>query len=601
MPIALTEIRQVQPFCAAHAVSIVAPATTTPATPLAGIHGWIWGSGIRNTNPRFSVNQITTYRQIDDTLITFSPLLIRGASVLILYNDSIARFDSQCLGPNVGSYRDNWGSNTNIATNFRKLFPAQMQIESGVQKLYLHRNFVGGGGIGWYEVNPVTLDYVDASAAIFTVYSAHLSTVAIANNGYYTGSGIIGNTTTQKNLLFMSGITDSTGMADRTDGPTSTHANGLVLQKVDALQLSGVSIGAAFAWVDPDTGNAVGKFNIPHDTLGGTGTQSEPNLGGNSFDWSIIQFSPDSDSLDAKPKGELHAFSSLANNTITTSGVFNDIAMTAFTGHRVFVTSYDFNPFNLTTGTQRIHARRTFVGSIAVPAAPAFPSGPTLDGTSNGPFNDGIYFHQPSNSYFMHNGFTDNDIRTDPIITMPATNDWRLIRWLRAAPVESLDVSPLGEVTTNATVRHECVAYGEFAFRASGVNLTATLKRASTEEEQFTPALATSAIIVAAAVIDDDGFLEVYEGSVATGTLLAITTNYTVNFSTGTITGVNFTPAVAHSVNYRHRSNELSPSHGSLITSSASTDTNGVAFFDVQYADASNLAGHVDSLTIVSI
>ena len=161
-------------------------------------------------------------------------------------------------------------------------------------------------------------------------------------------------------------------------------------------------------------------------------------------------------------------------------------------------------------------------------------------------------------------------------------------------------MSPLGEVTTNKTIRHEAVVFADFGARAAGVNLTATLKRASTYEEQFTAATSTHVYVTDAALIDENETLEVYEGTVGGGTLLTETTNYTVVYATGTITGVNFN-TVLHSIVYQHRDSELTPSHGTLLNSSGSTDENGVAFFDVSYPDDDTLEDMIDSITIATI
>lgn len=598
MPLEITEIRQIEPFARAYALAIAGAASTAPDED-DGVSGWIWASGIRNLGEPFTNLRWGQYRQLDDTLIMLQVNTLRGTGpVLTMYLDALARFDSQCLNPDVGSYQDVFSPPILIAADAQTWHSGQMMIESGEQRLYYFSN--RAGAIGWFEIDHITLNHVNSAVPDFPSYNPHQAVVGSGDGNFVGINYRLINIPQAQGMMFFEGITDSVGMADVTDGGTNTHALGLALQRVTTLQLSGDAVGDAWAWIDVDTGNAVGFLDIPYDTKATTSDQSEPAVDGNGFDWSVIQFVPDPDSLDAQPKGEIHCFSSSKTDEFSISGVFNDQAETPFTGVRDYVTSYDFNPFGLETGPLRIHNRRNFIGSIDIPEDPAFPGGPDLTVGGGVDSCDGIWFHPPSNAYFALIGYNDFSIQTNPIVEFPGEDDWRLFRWARQPTVEAIEVSPLGEVTTNATVRHEAVVYGEFSFKAAGIALTATLLRASTYEEQFTPAGATSAYIVDAAVIDEDASLEVYEGDVATGTLLTETTNYTVNYATGTITGVDFTPSTVHSVNYRHRSNELSPPHGTLLNSQAISDENGVATFDVSYGDDDTLEDAIDSLTVVS-
>ena len=72
-------------------------------------------------------------------------------------------------------------------------------------------------------------------------------------------------------------------------------------------------------------------------------------------------------------------------------------------------------------------------------------------------------------------------------------------------------------------------------------------------------------------------------------------------FATGTITGVNFTTSVVHSVRYRHRSNPLAPPHGTLLNATGVTDDNGLVTFDVSYADDATLIDEIDSITVADL
>lgn len=615
MPLEMIEIRDVVQFQRDWGTNVGVPASTSNAT---GAEGFaIWQA------PGFLVDNVHTmpgYLHTADQMLFFNNTIIRDGTTY--WKRGATRFDSQGIDTASGTYLDSWTSPTSlIGTSLARYIMGQPQLESGIQNAYGYFNTEITSGPGWGKIDPLTMTY--PSTKVFPNYNPEGSVIAASNDGWYDMSNAIslspryqGNGIDVRNLIFFEGITDSTGYSEITDGGTNTHAEGLALQRVDDCLLSGTQINAAWIWVDVDTGNAVGYLDVPYDTFGTDGSgagdagqQSEPNLDGKGFNWSSVQFVPDPDSLDAQPKGELHFFSHVQDSGVypdqafETSGTFIDGAATAFTGYRAFVAVYDFNPFGLTTGATRTHNERVFLGSIDIPADPALPGGPTLTLTdgSNSRVCSAIFYHQPSLSYFLWNGFTQGNIAGSPIEVAPATDDWALLRWKRALVVDEIVSTPLSVVATNKTVRHQAIAFAEFSQKASGVNLNATLSRVSTYAELFTPTSSTDVYVVDADVIDDNETLEVYEGSdPATGTLLTETTNYTVVYSTGTITGVNFN-LVEHSIVYQHRSAELSPAHGSLLNASASTDSNGIAFFDVAYPDDATLENQIDSITITSV
>ena len=596
MPLQMIEVREMEPFAKGLMANVVSRDATLGAQDQT--YGWCWENGFgTGRNSRWVE---AGYLRLTDQVIWFSPFQTRNS--VTQWTDAIFIADSQGIDTAGGKFRDEFGGKSvPKPANVGTFFMGQQRLEGGSQKIYSFETTVSPT---WREYNAQTLDYVNSG--IFPNFDPEASTIGVGNDGYYLSS--LYRTNVQGNqaqgLIFFEGITNSTGYSEITDGGTNLHPSGLALIRAqDALQLSGSTPGGAWAWVDVATGNAVGILGIPFDTLASSNTYSEPNIDAHGFQWSRIEFVPDEDSLDAFPKGEIHCYSNFAQNLIyPASGQFVD--GTPFNGFRIYVTVYDFNPFNLTTGPARTHNKRIFLGAIDIPREPSVPGGfDTIDNSTH-PESSGVLYHKPSNSYFMWAGYSPTNPANDglPQTTFnPQPNTVAILRWKRAAVVDAIVQSPIGAVTTNKTVRHKAFVYGEFGQRAAGVALTATLKRASTYEEQFTPASATASYTVAAGVIDNNSTLVVYEGSRATGTLLVEGTNYTVNYSTGTITGINFTASAVHSVGYQHRSNELTPPHGTLLNAQATSDANGVANFDVSYADDATLAGQIDSLTVATV
>lgn len=616
MPLTMIEIRDLVPFIEAWGTNVAVPNKVNSAGD--GTQGFSFYNGMGSV----IANAYNTpgYLHIADQLLMWNDQLIRDATTY--WVDGATRCDSQGIDSLSGHFTDDWpGSQTLIPTITVRYHMGQAKLESGIQRVFAYQNTGITPSPGWLEIDINTLSY--NNTAIFQNYDPEGSQVASGNDGWYDMSNAVsltprylGNGIDQRNLIIFDGITDSTGYSEITDGGTNIHAEGLSLQRVDDCRLSGTEINAAWIWVDVDTGNAVGYLDVPYDTAGTDGSgagdagqQSEPNLDGKSFNWSRVQFVPDEDSLDAQPKGELHFFSGVAGTgaygdyAFEVNGNFTDVAATAFTGYRQFVSVVEFNPFGLTTGTLRTHNRRTFLGAIDVPADPTLPGGPTvtLTGGNLDRPNTSIYYHQPSRSYFLWNGWTDNNVAGSPIEVMPGDDSWALLRWSRGFVVDSILTTPISVVATNKTVRHEAIVYAEFSQKAPGVALTATLSRVSTYSEQFTPATTTAVYTVEADEIDDNETLEVWEGDVGTGTLLTETTNYTVNYGTGTITGVNFTASTVHSLVYQHRNVPLTPPHGTLLNGSATTDENGIALFDVKYADDATLENMIDELVITDV
>lgn len=585
----------------------------------------------------------------------------------IILDPAYIAFDCMMRNQSVG-----WaisGEQLSTTLNSPRWLMGQPIMENGSQALY--GRGAGTSRIAEYSIQNGSLLVADSFPAM-PAWPLLRSTITVsATQGYWAHADFGGTNDTPDWGCIFEGITDSSGMADRTIGGT-THAKGLMLYKCDSVNLSGLGTQSrAWTWIDLATGNAVGKFAVPGSVDTAGGVNDEPPLAGQTFAWRHCQFVPDDDSERNRPKGEMHMFSSAFN-------IFDQTLPSPLNGAtRQFVTAYDFNPFARADGIPRTHGRRVFLGQLDIPRDPIISGGRTTTESASFPTGGiALRYHQPSRTYFVLTGGSVDQLT--PATYQPEVGDFAFSRYRREfVPASISQPTPTEAVESGKDVRYRSIVVTDFGDRASGVSVTATTFRVGEYDERIntrTPAptgtytvlegsiddtttlqvwqgglggslltLTTHytvnapagtitgvgthwiagtqytviyrsggrtfvehfgksgnvAYVVAAGVIDDNATLAIRNGG-PTGTLLTVTTHYTVNFSTGTITGVgsHFISNTRYSVLYQHRAVRLTPSHGTLLGSVVTTDSDGNAFFDVRYP--SDVAGGMDEIEVTT-
>lgn len=571
--------------------------------------GWnmAWGDGeTPDTDPWYSV-----YHHIRDEIIGItigSKKLVDNITIAL--RAAIHSRDALCRNPSVGWYREGdtlFGGNSTFATHLR-LKIGQPNLQTGEQKLYARSVALGGhveidassgslvGGLIWPNIPNDFVGSTVSDTNIDTAGEWRVTTGANPEQRSY-------------NPVIFEGITSSAGYVGETSPSAgilrggNSHPSGLALISADATNFvgggSGNAVGERWIWVDLATGLAVGVLGLPTRVdSGSTNVFHEPSIDGRTFDWRIAQFVPDPGSTFAQPKGEIHLSTALADTFVLPgqSVVAPEQTFTS-TVVRNYVAVHDFNPFNVASGTVRVHNRRRFLGKVDVPQQPIISGG--FNATNSGSTdrrNVTMIYHPPSRTYIVTAGHPANSNNNEA--DAPAVGNSRIIRFRRAVVVDNISKpTPTTEVNENRTIKLRTVVSTDLGDRSSGVTVSFDHYRLSTRAETFNGTTqAATPYVVAAAEIDDDGHLDVRQGASVdgAGTPLVQGVDFTVNFGTGTLTPASSWPSASIYVRYRHRGVRRTPAHGTLLSSSAVTDANGNAYALVRYGD--NLDGEIDGL-----
>ena len=427
--------------------------------------------------------------------------------------------------------------------------------------------------------------------------------------GYWTAADG-GSTTTRWHGIVFEGITDtSDGMPGETDSRagmirgSSTHPKGLGLFRSDRFNFEGSGTPSdttkqTWLWVDLDTGLAVGKLGVR--TLAGSDNTvdtdwQEPSINRrNGFFWDTVQFVPDVDSSFSRPKGELHfslaSESAYTNTNETIEQPDSGGSYVSGETFEVLTAIYDFNPFNEVTGPERIHNRQTSRMFRRVPYQPIIRGGNSLvenSGSRYDHLSGGSYYHPPSRTYANVQCNSISNQNADAGAPIAGTH--RIIRWARDLEVDGVgDPAPDSAVIENAASYFDVYVTNKIAGPVPEHTVYFQTFRASTRAETFDgTAQGASAYVVDNGVIDPDMSLDVREGANVDsgGTLLVEGVDYTVTYTTGTLTPIGSWPTDDIYVRYRHRSVPISPGWGTLSASSAVTDVNGKATAIVTFPD----------------
>lgn len=600
MPLEVVEIKDLRDFTKSFVTDVIV-ADSSGATFNDTSTGWDLGIG--DGTARGGDHLYGVYDHIRDRYYFHCQLTKRdGASATALRPSTYCR-DALCRNSSIGWWRDQ--IDVYSGTQLR-LKVGNPNLQTGVQKIYCYNTAQNNH----YEINPLTGDPL-GGADLWPNVSGDFLTgpQATGNDGYWLAAS--GGNPGQ--ALFMpvifEGITSTVGWEP--DGASNegilwangnSHPKGLALMTVEAVNFGGGSnLARRWIWVDLDTGEAAGVLGVPVvANSSNTNPFAEPTIDGRNFVWTHAQFVPDTDSTPSTPKGELHFSTTLDTAANEINGVTVEAPTQTFSSvvTRQYVAVYDFNPFNAGTGTVRQHNRRIFLGILDQPQEPIIDGGADSDGTDDGVNNrsTNVTYHPPSRTYFTVVGRPDAFESTNS--DNPVAGHSRIIRWRRAVVVDRISQpTPTTAVTENRTIRSRVVCHTDLGERAVGVAVSFVLSRLSTRAESFDgTATGAGTYTVEADEIDEDQTLDVRSGNDVDngGTLLAETTDYTVNYATGVLTPVGSWPSATIYVRYRHRNVKLTPGHGTLLSPSTVTDGNGNAFALIQYEG--DQEGEIDSL-----
>ncbi len=435
-------------------------------------------------------------------------------------------------------------------------------------------------------------------------FNANNSDVLAGNEGYWTLTGSpVGRG------MFFDGLKD--GIAGETlSTGDDVYPQGLYLARTGAAYWNGFARnGFNFTWIDVYTRRAVGRlgggllsteyptgFPVRATTTApslASNSQSEPPIGNDSFTWNCRQYVPDGDATYTQPKGRL----------IFVSHEPIPSPISSNPDQKVYLRIIDFNPFGVTAEPGqpgRVHGRVRLTSRWNMEFDPAF----GLSGQSTSQVrtdHKGIIF-DPRRNRFV-NSQRNNAVSGAPAspfgVAANTTVGFLSLQVELAnitAPV-SLDVPRTGTV-----VEYQTVLKGDIAEPIFGQEVAWTLERVSTEDEVLDASTFPGTSTVANAPIDT-----VHSGAAiltieADGTPLTVTTDYTVDAATGVITWVtDQSGAALVTATYEHRTANASPAHGTLISSTSTTDENGVARTKVFYADNDALVGKLDIITVAAV
>ena len=335
----------------------------------------------------------------------------------------------------------------------------------------------------------------------------------------------------------------------------------------------------------PDEGNGTGRI-VPDIPIAYVSNPTEFQTTvrfGNSIFFDSVQFAPDNDSTPAVPKGRL-IFSTghEANATLQTGN-----------SRRLYVKVVEWNPTGVAAvpgNPNRVQARELLFSRFTLLVNTEPESGGIGSSSSN--LSTRAIFHPPTETMRV---YVDDEVGGDDVMDV-----YELVA----------EFSSLGPPTAETTVETgKVVTFGLSAAGTLGEpvpnrKVDWSLLRASSVEEVVNTVGLPATSTLANPPVDDDGTLTLIdnedntlvEGAGPGG-------DFTIVLSTGVITwenGPNGNHPKAESgytATYAHRTNSASPSHGTLLNTRSSTDTNGKAIARIKYPADDDLVGAIDEIT----
>ena len=482
-------------------------------------------------------------------------------------------------------------SNFNMgASAYFYLIPGQFNPATGAQKLY-----TATGTLTFVEeVNPDTL--VKSGGAewsgingVFFIGRAHIiSGVGGWENDHPAQGGAI----------VFEGLTEGIPNETLLTG-SNVYPAGLILlgTGTNAGTVAGKDVRRNFVWVDPLTRLAIGvlggdivdnplnppqAFPLEADATP-FGDSSEAPIDGDEFRWMPVQYLPDSDATFASPKGQLLFQSGDEIPLIGAPSPGDQL--------RQYIRFTDFNPFNVTSASgvpTRTHGRIRLTSRMLMDVSPM--GGVAGAEILNQPSLPSQIQFDPLRQRFL--AFLSSQ---DP----PGLSTGVVVIQYSRGPDPVILTSPAARDVprTADIVTYDTFVGGDLGEPVAGVEVAWALTRRSTEDEVIDASTFPGTSQLDNFPVDEDS------GSLpelvieADETPLVLTTDYTVNTTTGLITWVtDQSAATLVTATYNHRSSGATPAHGTLLTQLSITDENGIAQTQIAYADDDDLVGTLDAL-----
>lgn len=343
-----------------------------------------------------------------------------------------------------------------------------------------------------------------------------------------------------------------------------------------SVRFGGVTYNTVAVQVDLATGDGVPIAGFPTRCTTSPNIYQRPQVFGDSVTLNSIQFIPDDDSTPAQPKGLMMQYSS---ERIATGDSMRD-----------YVRFSDWNPTGkvAAAGTSnRVHLRELSLSRLEYldGATGAYPTG--LGGGATQAHSNFMFIHPPTRILSI--------IKT--VGSAHVANQTTLRGRFATTPGVSFltPPAPARTVGTASTIPFVATVSGSLGERIAGVNVAFTLKRAATFEEPLTIGAPGSSSVIAQHPDNDPAFQPIVKKN---GTPLTVTTHYTIDYVNDEVDFVAPEPVGGntYTITYRHRTEPVSPPHGSLLNSTTLTDEAGHAIALVRYDNNANLVGMMDSL-----
>lgn len=333
------------------------------------------------------------------------------------------------------------------------------------------------------------------------------------------------------------------------------------------------------AEVDLVTGNAT---IVPIPVFYGTSPSNpytESLLRGQTCNFTQMQFVQDDDSTASRPKGQMYFWSEATTNPDDSGKL------------RGWLKICDWNPTDYDGIPVRVHCRERLLTAVNLTKSTPGSVGGVHESSSPTTYN--WVYHPRSNQLFTASG-TVSGAQLDP-------NEQKLI-YASPNPVFDRITEPfaLSKIASGKTVAWGVLALGDLEEPVTGQDVEWTLENESTVGEVLaTTPTPGETVTLANTVNPTDAAVSpitVYEDGVA----LTETTHYTLNRGSSQITFVAPKPLAGgevYTADYRHWDDPQSSPHGTLQSTTSSSDSDGLALTRIRYAEEDPALDRWDRLT----
>jgi len=430
-----------------------------------------------------------------------------------------------------------------ISSGFFGYVAGQWNRASDVQCLYTVDATAGTGKL--QERDPTTLQIIDADP--YPLFRNTCIAVGSGVDGYYVAASL--------------------------DYKVFEEQGKLYIPQVATMRYGGASYTYIAVEVDLATGLAVPIPGWYGRAATGPNAFQEPAIFGDQVEWNRLQFIEDDDSSHVAPKGYF-----------VISEADGHAGVGANPAERVYVRIMEWNPTGASGTPNRVHKRITMTSRVEFDE--------TIIGT--GFVQCSLVYHPLSGRLYWiaNNGWNPGIAGSNIVYRFSMVPDLAAI----TAP------APERTPRTAGTTAFNVEALGSLNERIPGVQVAFALEGASAVRELLDTSggPGSPAAAVDRTPIDDDDGLIVYEDDGATVTALVETTHYTVNRSTGVITGVgvHWKLTSAYYASYNHKEDvDGADALGTLLLPIVTTNSEGKARTRVRYADDDDFEGRFDRLS----